>query len=221
VLPARQKWRTQTDGRRAGRAARGSGSDAAPAAEAGSKGPSLRQQQCAGCRGNISKMHLAHALIACSDGNPLPTPEWVGGLLTMSSSRGPVRPSTDCGPGRCVVAVVAHARASLCRGRRTRQRDIALPRPFAPKRGPCMWRTRGCAADVYAAVYDHRSARAQAGVLTRRAGPLDRAAARICKEVAARVASHVAHGDPELVTSPRNLNHEHLNPGSRAFGVEV
>ena len=42
---------------------------------------------------------------------------------------------------------------------------------------------------------DHRSACAQVGVLARRAGPLERAAARICKEAGARVASHVALRD--------------------------
>ena len=87
--------------------------------------PSLRQQQRARCRGKVGKMQLARALIACSDGNPLPT---VGGLLAMSSSSGRVSPSTDSGRsvrrsrhGRC-----ADARPSLCRGRSARQRDIAL-----------------------------------------------------------------------------------------------
>ena len=45
---------------------------------------------------------------------------------------------------------------------------------------------------------DHRSACAQVGVLARRAGPFERAAARICKEAGARVASHVALRDLNL-----------------------
>ena len=42
---------------------------------------------------------------------------------------------------------------------------------------------------------DYRSACAQVGVLARRACPLERAAARICKEAGARMASHVALRD--------------------------
>ena len=65
------------------------------------------------------------------------------------------------------------------------------PPPFLsrspPTRCPC-----GGRLDVYG---DHHSACAQVGVLARRAGPLERAAARICKEAGARVASHVALRD--------------------------
>ena len=45
---------------------------------------------------------------------------------------------------------------------------------------------------------DHRFACAQVGVLARRAGPLDQAAARICREAGARVAAHVALRDLNL-----------------------
>ena len=67
---------------------------------------------------------------------------------------------------------------------------LRLPLPLAPKRCAC-----GGLLDVYG---DHRSACAQVGVLARRAGPLERAAARICKEAGARVASHVALRDLNL-----------------------
>ena len=62
--------------------------------------------------------------------------------------------------------------------------------PLAPQRCPC-----GGRLDEYG---DHRSACAQVGALARRAGPLGRAAARICKEAGARVASHVALRDLDL-----------------------
>ena len=60
--------------------------------------------------------------------------------------------------------------------------------PLAPK-------SCGGLLDVYG---NHRSACAQVGVLARRAGPLERAAARICKEAGARVALHVALRDLNL-----------------------
>ena len=69
-------------------------------------------------------------------------------------------------------------------------RRLRLPLQLAPKRCPC-----GGRLDEYG---DHRSACAQVGVLARRAGPLERAAARICKEAGARVASHVALRDLNL-----------------------
>ena len=69
-------------------------------------------------------------------------------------------------------------------------RRLRLPLPLAPKRCPC-----GGRLDEYG---DHRSACAQVGALARRAGPLERAAARICKEAGARVASHVALRDLNL-----------------------
>ena len=69
-------------------------------------------------------------------------------------------------------------------------RRLRLPLPLAPKRCAC----RGL-LDVYG---DHRSACAQVGVLARRAGPLERAAARICKEAGARIESHVALRDLNL-----------------------
>ena len=69
-------------------------------------------------------------------------------------------------------------------------RRLRLPLPLAPKRCPC-----GGRLDEYG---DHRSACAQVGVLARRAGPFERAAARICKEAGARVASHVALRDLNL-----------------------
>ena len=69
-------------------------------------------------------------------------------------------------------------------------RRLRLPLPLAPKRCP-----RGGRLDEYG---DHRSACAQVNVLARRAGPLERAAARICKEAGARVATHVALRDLNL-----------------------
>ena len=69
-------------------------------------------------------------------------------------------------------------------------RRLRLPLPLAPQRCPC-----GGRLDEYG---DHRSACAQVGALARRAGPLGRAAARICKEAGARVASHVALRDLDL-----------------------
>ena len=67
-------------------------------------------------------------------------------------------------------------------------RRLRLPLPLAPKHCAC----GGLLDDLG----DHRSACAQVGALARRAGLLERAAARICKEAGARVATNVAL--PEL-----------------------
>lgn len=56
--------------------------------------------------------------------------------------------------------------------------------PLAPRRFQCGRRLDSLG--------DHRSACAQVGVLAHRAGPLERAAARICREAGARVATSVA-----------------------------
>ncbi len=56
--------------------------------------------------------------------------------------------------------------------------------PLAPRRCRCGRRLDSLG--------DHRFACAQVGVLAHRAGPLERAAARICREVGARVATSVA-----------------------------
>ena len=69
-------------------------------------------------------------------------------------------------------------------------RRLRLPLPLAPRRCSC-----GGGLDVYG---DHRSACAQVGVLAKRAGPLEQAAARICREAGARVAAHVALRDLNL-----------------------
>ena len=69
-------------------------------------------------------------------------------------------------------------------------RRLRLPLPLAPRRCSC-----GGGLDVYG---DHRSACAQVGVLVKRAGPLEQAAARICREAGARVAAHVALRDLNL-----------------------
>ena len=63
-------------------------------------------------------------------------------------------------------------------------RRLRLPLPFAPRHCRC-----GRALDTLG---DHRTACAQVGVLAHRAGPLERAAARICREAGARVAASVA-----------------------------
>ena len=69
-------------------------------------------------------------------------------------------------------------------------RRLRLPLPLTPARCPC-----GGNLD---ALGDHRSACAQVGVLARRAGPLERAAARICREAGARVATNVSLRDLNL-----------------------
>ena len=83
---------------------------------AGGNRPSLRQQQCASCRGKVSRMQLADALIASSGRDPPPAAEWVGGLRNASASRGRLGSSTDS----------ADASPSLCRGRGAREWDIHL-----------------------------------------------------------------------------------------------
>ena len=67
---------------------------------------------------------------------------------------------------------------------------LRLPLPLAPRRCRCGGRLD--------ALGDHRSACAQVGVLAHRAGPLERAAARICREAGARVATYVALRDMNL-----------------------
>ena len=69
-------------------------------------------------------------------------------------------------------------------------RRLRLPLPLAPKHCAC-----GGLLDDFG---DHRSACAQVGALARRAGLLERAAARICKEAGARVATNVALRDLNL-----------------------
>ena len=69
-------------------------------------------------------------------------------------------------------------------------RRLRLALPLAPRRCRC-----GGALDELG---DHRSACAQVGVLAQRAGPLERVAARICREAGARVATSVALRDLNL-----------------------
>ena len=69
-------------------------------------------------------------------------------------------------------------------------RRLRLPLPRTPARCPC-----GGNLD---ALGDHGSACAQVGVLARRAGPLERVAARICREAGARVATNVSLRDLNL-----------------------
>ena len=69
-------------------------------------------------------------------------------------------------------------------------RRLRLPLPLTPQRCRCGGRLD--------ALGDHRSACAQVGVLAHRAGPLERAAARICREAGAQVATHVALHDMNL-----------------------
>ena len=64
---------------------------------------------------------------------------------------------------------------------------LRLPLLFAPRRCRC-----GRALDTLG---DHRTACAQVGVLAHRAGPLERAAGRICREARARVVASVALRD--------------------------
>eukprot|EP00439_Symbiodinium_sp_Y106_P036756 s6569_g4.t1 len=63
-------------------------------------------------------------------------------------------------------------------------RRLRLALPLAPRRCQCGRRLDSLG--------DHRSACAQVGVLAHRAGPLERAAARICREAGVRVATRVA-----------------------------
>ena len=63
-------------------------------------------------------------------------------------------------------------------------RRLRLPLPLAPKHCAC--------GGLLDELGDHRSACAQVGALARRAGLLERAAARICKGAGARVATNVA-----------------------------
>ena len=79
-------------------------------------------------------------------------------------------------------------------------RRLRMPLPLAPQR--CR-----CGVDEYG---DHRSACAQVGVLAQRAGPLERAAACICREAGARIAAS---------TALRELNLD--LPASDARRVEV
>ena len=69
-------------------------------------------------------------------------------------------------------------------------RRLRLALPLAPRRCRC-----GGTLDELG---DHRSACAQVGVRAHRAGPLERAAARICREAGARVATSVALRDLNL-----------------------
>ena len=73
-------------------------------------------------------------------------------------------------------------------------RRLRLALPLTPRLCRC-----GGALD---ALGDHRSACAQCGVLAHRAGPLERAAARICREAGARVATSVALRDLNLDVPP-------------------
>ena len=74
--------------------------------------------------------------------------------------------------------------AAVARWRVLLLRRLRLPLPLAPKHCAC-----GALLDELG---DHRSACAQVGALARRAGLLERAAARICKGAGARVATNVA-----------------------------
>ena len=101
-----QKLRSSSSHRVSGRPCR---------AGAGGKRPSLRQQQCARCRGKVSKMRSspARAATRCQPRS---------GSASARPQRGGARlgSSTDSGPGRCVVAVVADAGSSA------REWDITL-----------------------------------------------------------------------------------------------
>ena len=81
----------------------------------------------------------------------------------------------------------AHFRVLLLRRPR-------LPLPFVPARCPC-----GREQD---AVGDHRSACPRSGVLRARGGPLERAAARICREAGAVVAMHTLVRDLNVGSVP-------------------
>ena len=69
-------------------------------------------------------------------------------------------------------------------------RRLRLPLPLALKRCRC-----GGRLEEYG---DHRSACTQVGLLARRAGLFERAAARTCKEAGSRLPSHVALRDLNL-----------------------
>ena len=81
----------------------------------------------------------------------------------------------------------AHFRALLLR-------RLRLPLPFVPARCRC-----GREQD---ALGDHRSACPRSGVLRARGGPLERAAARICREAGAVVAMHTLVRDLNVGSVP-------------------
>ena len=76
-------------------------------------------------------------------------------------------------------------------------RRLRLPLPFVPARCRC-----GREQD---ALGDHRSACPRSGVLRARGGPLERAAARICREAGAVVAMHTLVRDLNVGSVPNGL----------------
>ena len=69
-------------------------------------------------------------------------------------------------------------------------RRLRLPLPLAPRTCSCRGRL-----DTFG---DHRAACATSGVLAARAGPLERAVARVCREAGARVARNVRVADMNI-----------------------
>ena len=78
-------------------------------------------------------------------------------------------------------------------------RRLRAPLPHAPRRCRC-----GGALDVWG---DHRTACPTAGVLGPRGAPLERAAARVCREAGARVANNVLLRDMNLDVSLADARH--------------
>ena len=101
ALPAHQRWRVQTDGRRAAQLA---------------KAAACRMQR----KGwqDAPRTSLARTATRCQ-----PCSGSAG-----SSPCPRTGADNDCGPGRCVAVVMANARPRFCRGRSVRQRDIASQR---------------------------------------------------------------------------------------------
>ena len=102
-------------------------------------------------------------------------------------------------------------------------RRLRLPLPLAPRTRSCRGRLGSCRGRLDA-FGDHRAACATSGVLAARAGPLERAVARVCREAGARVAptsrtaalasrtscSSRHHGVPYISTSRHAMPSAHL-----------
>jgi len=67
---------------------------------------------------------------------------------------------------------------------------------------------------------DHRAACATSGALRSRAGPLERAAARVCREAGARVTTNVLVSDLDLTTTNRIDNRRIGSHRSRASAAQ-
>ena len=92
---------------------------------AGSEGPCFGQQQRTGRRGEVRKMRLVRALIACTGSRTLPAPERPRVVISVWCRGRGGTGANDC-PVRCLVPKVTQVCSGLgCRGR-GRQGSVAL-----------------------------------------------------------------------------------------------